>query len=49
MVKEWIPYLSAEIVGQRLYYKQYSEYIVDQRAFITAYISDPKRALEYKW
>jgi len=41
----WCEILRAEIVGQRLYYAKFGEYVQDQRKFVETWLSDPAAAL----
>lgn len=43
------PYLTAEIIGQRLYYDKYKCYVEDQQAFVLAYMANSKEALLHRW
>lgn len=41
--------LEAEIIGQALYWRKYRKYVVNQRAFVLAYMSHPGHALCKEW
>lgn len=47
--QKWSRYLIAEIIGQRQYYEKYRAYIENQRAFVTAYVASPTKALSRRW
>lgn len=49
IAEQCLPYLTAEVIGQRLYFEKYKEYIVDQRAFVKAYMISPMTALSRRW
>ncbi len=43
--KRWCAILTAEVIGQRLFYQRHKRFVVDQRGFVEAYLRDPEIAL----